>query len=180
MVQASIGITRMQKSLDRKDKTLLPLEENGQKIQIVNLKKSTSSKDKNKHFLAEAEYIATKIDLDHISSWDKKYPAYLILGRTGSHLKRISEELHLKLGIEVGIKEQSVYDDPEVQIIFSYIQLLSNPKSNIAYRRLIGILEKEDKQRIIEEAWTNKGFENLDKYDSIKTIKKTLGNIKAI
>lgn len=181
VVHASMRIARKQKNPHRKDKSFIPLHASNQKIKLVNLKRSTSNtKNKNKHFMAEAEYIAKVIDRNIVESWKNQYPAYLILGKTGSHLKKIAEELQQKLGVPIGIKEQSIYENVEVQIIFSYIQLLSNQKSNIAYRRLVGIFDKKNHKEIVNEALIKGSFNELEHYQSIKDINAILKEICAL
>lgn len=177
IVNSSIEICRKQKSDKRIDKSLLPLENNNKKVKVITLKSSTSnSRNKNKHFLAEAEYITKRIDLKYLSSWKKTYPAYLILGKTNSHLQRISDVLNKNLGIEIGMKEQSIYSDKEVQVLFSYLQLIKNSASNIAYRRLVGIFFESKKENIFLDAWTNGGFNKTD--GKIKKIQNDLQAIK--
>lgn len=175
IVNSSIEICRRQRNNNRIDKSLLPIENNNKKVKVITLKSSTSnSKNKNKHFLAEAEYIAKKIDPKYLSSWEENYPAYLILGKTNSHLKRISDVLNEKLGIQIGMKEPSIYGDVEVQILFSYLQLMKNSGSNVAYRRLVGIFFKSEEKRIFLDAWTNNGFNRLGNNRKIKKIQNNL------
>jgi len=180
VVETAIEICRKQKNTNRKDKTLLPLENNDNKIKIINLKSSTSnSKNKNKHFLSEAEYIATYINKGKVSTWDKDYPAYLVLGRTGTHLEKIAKTVEEKLNMKVGIKEKSMYGDEEVQILFSYIQLLNDNNSNIAYRRLVGLNKDINTSELFSKAWAKNGFGSLDD-KIIKNIKIKLKEIEKI
>ncbi|PIP74409.1 MAG: hypothetical protein CO135_01730 [Candidatus Levybacteria bacterium CG_4_9_14_3_um_filter_35_16] len=180
VIESAIEICRKQENNSRKDKSLLPLESNNKKIKIINLKSSTSNaKNKNKHFFSEAEYIAKYIDKDKLSKWDKDYPAYLILGRTAPHLEKIAKGVEERLNFKVGIKEKSMYDDAEVQTLFSYIQLLKDTKSNIAYRRLIGLNENVSSQEIFLKALSKNGFNGLDDtfIKKINTKLKTIKNI---
>lgn len=180
VVESAIGICRKQKNTNRKDKTLLSLENNDKKIKIINLKSSTSnSKNKNKHFLSEAEYIARYIDNDKVLKWNKDYPAYLILGRTRPHLEKIAKAVEKRLNIKIGIKEKSMYDDVGVQTLFSYIQLLRDNKSNIAYRRLISLNKNINSQEMFLKALSSNGFCNLSDtlIESVKTKLKIIENI---
>jgi DNA helicase-2/ATP-dependent DNA helicase PcrA len=159
---------------DRIDKSFLPFEDNGEKINIVTLSKSSSTGSHK--FLIEAEYIAKQIDPERIKNWNGEYPAYLILGMKNNHLKRIAEILKEKLGIDIGIKQTDPYKDRQVQILYSYIQLLKNPTNNLAYRRLLGLSSFKDKESILLEA-LSKGFSNLDNI-FIKKIKSRLKKIQ--
>jgi DNA helicase-2/ATP-dependent DNA helicase PcrA len=174
IVECAAEICRRQISSQRVDKTFLPLEDNGKKVKIVPLSQSKSSPRPQERFLIEAEYIAKQITDDNkIQGWKEDYPAYLVLGlKNRRHLIKIANVLKEKFGADkVDIKKIKPLDDREVQVLFSYIQLLENPKANLPFRRLLSIsnvLEKE-KERLFLTAFRNGGFGSVED-DFIKSV----------
>ncbi len=159
IIECAAVVCRKQNRDNRIDKSYLPMEDNGEKVKIVALSQSATTKWNN--FLIEAEYIAKKIDLEKIKKWREEYPAYLILGRTNNHLKRIAEVLSQRLGIEVGKKPYDIYKDINVQILYSYIQLLKNHANNLPFRRLLSLSITSDKREQFLQAYSSGGFANL-------------------
>ncbi|MCR4311028.1 MAG: ATP-dependent helicase, partial [Candidatus Taylorbacteria bacterium] len=159
IVECAAAVCRKQRRDNRIDKSYLPLENGNEKVQVVALSQSATTRRNN--FLIEAEYIAKQIDLEKVKNWHEKYPAYLILGRTNSHLKRIAEVLSERLGVEVGKKPYDIYRDEDVQILYSYIQLLKNQNNNLPFRRLLSLSTARDKKEQFTQAYTGSGFVNL-------------------
>lgn len=174
IVKSAIILARKQSDTSRIDKTYLPLEDNAKKIYIALLSQSRFSyKNPDRNFLIEAEFILTIIDKNRLKNWDGGDPEYLILCRTHHHVNLIAKVLKDR-GIEFETKKVDVFSDPTVQLLFSYLQLLSNDRNNLAYRRLIGLLEPDsNKQKNLVLKAYPQGFYLLNE-GVIGCIKNTL------
>jgi len=177
IVECAAAICRKQRRDNRIDKSYIAMEDNDKKVKVVTLSQSASTK--RNYFLIEAEYIAKQIDLEKVHNWREKYPAYLILGRTNSHLKRIADVLSERLGVLVGRKPLDIYRDENVQVLYSYIQLLKNPLNNLPFRRLLSLSNARDKKEQFLEAYNSGGFSELET-DFVNGIKARITELQPI
>lgn len=173
IIDSASVVCRKQKRVNRIDKSYISLTDGGTKVKIADLSQSRSD------FWIEAEYILKEIDVTKLTAWKEDYPAYLILGKTGSHLKKIASILEERLKVKVGMKAADIYEDEAVQLLYSYIQLLGKPDNNLAFRRLLGLSDIADQKEVLIAALSAGGFQKL-KNDFTTSVQAKLEEIKGI
>ena len=180
IVECAAVVSRKQERQNRIDRSFLPIADNGNRVKIVTLSQSSTKPDNV--FLIEAEYIARIIDREKVRSWKPgEPPVYLILGVKNNHLKKIADVIQERLGegIAVGTKEPDIYADRNVQILYSYLQLLNRPEANLPYRRLLGTANGDEKKEVALAAIQSGGFAKLEN-NTIQRIRENIERFRAI
>ncbi len=130
IVTSAIDIVRKQTNR-RIDKSYLPMQDNGKKINVIELSKSESK------YLIEAEYIASQIDKEALDKWDEPYPLYMIIGRNTRHLEVLAKRVAEILDIDIEAKKKNIYDDKELIKLISHLKLIIDPHDNLSHRRIL-------------------------------------------
>jgi len=150
----------IRKNLERKEKTLRTDREAGDLLQVI------ETADERDEGMWIAEEIRTRVAEEGVS-----YPDFAVLYRTNAQSRALEDafrRLDIPYQIVGGVR---FYERREIQDILAYLRLISNPRDNAAFQRIVNVpkrgIGKTSQERFLE--WTEsqglsalQGLEQLD------------------